>query len=170
MDEVPSPKDVGVEVDGDVAILTIHRPAARNDIGLGTMAPLRDAIQAVADSDAHVLVIRGSGEKVFVSGGDLKELARLRTAPEAQQMALTMRSVLDLLAGLPIPVVGGLNADAYGAGCPDAMAGDFRNAAADVRPGFNPIALRILPAWGGIERPTAIRPRSRAVDLLLTGR
>lgn len=170
MPKKPAQNDVWVEVDGDVAILTIDRPAARNAIGLGTMAPLKAAIQSVADSDVRVLVVRGGGDRVFVSGGDLKELAGLRTAPEAQKMALTMRSVLDFLAALDIPVIGVLNGDAYGGGCEVAMACDFRVAAEDVRLAFNQVALGIMPAWGGIERVTAIVGRARAMHLLCTGR
>lgn len=166
----PAASDIRLERDGGVAVLTIDRPQSRNAIGLGTMAPLRALIDTVAHSDARVLAIRGAGEKVFVSGGDLKELAVLRTGEEAREMARSMRGVLDALAGLPVPVVGVLNGDAYGGGCEVAMACDFRVAADDIRLAFNQVALGIMPAWGGIERLTAIVGRSRAMYLLSTGR
>jgi enoyl-CoA hydratase len=171
--QTPSgPDDSGVRVEHQdgIAILTIDRPASRNAIGLGTMAPLGEAIRAVASSDARVLAVRGGGDRVFISGGDLKELGTLRTEAEALAMARRMRAVLDALALLEIPVVGVLNGDAYGGGCEVAMACDFRIAADDIRLGFNQVALDIMPAWGGIERLVASLGRSRAMYLLSTGR
>jgi enoyl-CoA hydratase/carnithine racemase len=170
MTEVVAEDEVRVEVDGKVAILTIDRPKARNAIGLTTMPRLKTAIEAVGRSDATVLAIRGGGDRVFVSGGDLKELGTLRTIGAARDMAMSMRGVLDVLAALAIPVVGLLNGDAYGGGCEVAMACDFRIARADVSLAFNQIALGIMPAWGGIERLTSIVGRARAMYLLSTGR
>ena len=72
-------------------------------------------------------------------------------------MAETMRGVLDRLATLPIPVLAAVNGDAYGGGAEVAVACDIRIAADDVRCAFNQVALGIMPAWGGIERLTALR-------------
>jgi enoyl-CoA hydratase len=71
-----------------VAVLTVDRPGARNAISLATM----DALDVALDwaSGASVLVIRGGGERAFVSGGDLKDFARLRTHDEATEMAVRM--------------------------------------------------------------------------------
>jgi enoyl-CoA hydratase/carnithine racemase len=162
--------EVRLERDGYLTVLTIDRPAARNAIGLATMATLRHAIETVRASDARVLAVRGGGDRVFVSGGDLKELSALRTAADAQEMAATMREALDLLAGLDIPVIGVLNGDAYGGGCEVAISCDFRVAADDIRLGFNQVTLDIMPAWGGIERLVATVGRGRAMYLLSTGR
>jgi len=69
-----------------VAILTVDRPAVRNAIGLATMDALDQVLDAAADAD--VLVIRGGGDRAFIYGGDLKELAKIRTESEAVAMAL----------------------------------------------------------------------------------
>src|SRR5687768_4739218 len=95
---------VTLDVRGDVAVLTIDRPQVRNAIGFATMRQLGEAIAAVADSPARVLVLVGAGDTVFASGGDLKELATIRTAEDAAAMAHRMRAVCDAIAGLPIPV------------------------------------------------------------------
>ena len=95
---------VRLEDEGRVSVLTIDRPEARNAISRVTMRELAAALDEVASSDAHVLVVTGGGDRVFVSGGDLKELAAIRTLAEATEMAQTMRTVLDRLATLPIPV------------------------------------------------------------------
>jgi enoyl-CoA hydratase/carnithine racemase len=161
---------VRLDRDGAVTVLTIDRPDARNAIARATMRELADALDEVAGSPARVLVVRGAGDRVFVSGGDLKELAAIRTVDEATQMAVTMRSVLDRLATLEIPVVAALNGDAYGGGAEVAVACDVRIAADDVRCAFNQVVLGIMPAWGGIERLTALVGRGRALLLMTSGR
>ena len=117
---------VRLETDGFVSILTIDRPAARNAIARSTMRELALTLTDVARSDARVLVVRGAGDRVFVSGGDLKELSEIRTVDKAVEMAMEMRSVLDKLSMLPIPVIAGVNGHAYGGGAEVAVACDIR--------------------------------------------
>ncbi len=161
---------VRLDRDGLVTVLTIDRPEARNAIARATMQELAGAISEVEASPARVLVVTGAGNRVFVAGGDLKELASIRTHEEATAMADTMRRVLDRLATLPVPVVAAVNGDAYGGGAEVAVACDIRIAADDVRCAFNQVALGIMPAWGGIERLTALLGRGRALALMTTGR
>ena len=78
---------VRLETDGFVSTLTIDRPAARNAIARATMRELAVALTEVGQSDARVLVMRGGGDQVFVSGGDLKELSVIRTVDKAVEMA-----------------------------------------------------------------------------------
>ena len=148
---------VRLDRDGLVTVLTIDRPEARNAIARATMQELAGALDDVEASPARVLVVTGAGTRVFVAGGDLKELAAIRTHEDATAMAETMRGVLDRLATLPIPVVAAVNGDAYGGGAEVAVACDIRIAADDVQCAFNQVALGIMPAWGGIERLTALR-------------
>jgi enoyl-CoA hydratase/carnithine racemase len=166
---IPTTPGVRVERVGLAAIIVIDRPQAQNAISRPTMAELGAALDEVAASDARVVALRGAGERVFVSGGDLKELASIRTEAEAQAMALTMRTLLDRVASLPVPVVAALNGHAYGGGCEVAMACDLRLAADDVKLAFNQVDLGIMPAWGGIERLQAVVGRGRALYLLTTG-
>jgi enoyl-CoA hydratase len=161
---------VRLDHDGLVTVLTIDRPEARNAIARSTMHELAGALDEVERSPARVLVVTGGGTRVFVAGGDLKELAAIRTFDDAAAMAETMRSVLDRLATLPVPVMAAVNGDAYGGGAEVAVACDFRIAADDVRCGFNQVTLGIMPAWGGIERLTALIGHGRALALMTTGR
>lgn len=87
---------LGLELENGLAVLTIDRPHARNAIALDTMDQLEKALDAAAG--ARTLVIRGAGERAFVSGGDLKELSALRTVEDASAMAKRMRSICDQLA------------------------------------------------------------------------
>lgn len=165
-----APRGVRLEHDGAVAVLTIDRPEARNAIARATMAELDGALAEIEASAVRVVVVTGAGNRVFVAGGDLKELAAIRTVEDATAMADTMRGVLDRLATLPVPVLAAVNGDAYGGGAEVAVACDVRIAADDVHCAFNQVALGIMPAWGGIERLTALVGRGRALMLLSTGR
>ncbi|MDX3246224.1 enoyl-CoA hydratase/isomerase family protein, partial [Streptomyces sp. ME18-1-4] len=105
---------VELELEDGLAVVTIDRPHARNAIDPHTMGELEKALEAA--EGARALAVTGSGEKAFVSGGDLKELARLRTEGEASDMALRMRALCDRIAAFPGPVVAALNGHALGGG------------------------------------------------------
>jgi enoyl-CoA hydratase/carnithine racemase len=163
--------DSGIELrrQGPVVHLTINRPRAGNAIGLATMDELDRVLDELAATPADAVVLRGGGDRVFVSGGDLKELAALRSEASAGAMAERMRSLLDRLTGLGCVVVAALNGHALGGGAEVAVAADLRIAADDVTIGFTQASLAIMPAWGGLERLTELVGPSRALRLALTG-
>lgn len=158
---------VDLERSGEVAVITIDRPHARNAIALSTMGELEQALDAA--QGARALVIRGAGDRAFVSGGDLKELSTLRTVADASAMANRMRTVCDRIAAFPAPVIAALNGHALGGGAEVAVAADIRVAADDVTIGFNQVALKIMPAWGGAERLAALVGAGRALMLAGSG-
>ncbi|WP_018505311.1 enoyl-CoA hydratase/isomerase family protein [Parafrankia discariae] len=158
---------IDLELDDGLAVITIDRPEARNAISLATMGELEKALDAAAGAGA--LVIRGAGDRAFVSGGDLKELAALRTEDEATGMALRMRAICDRIADFPAPVVAALNGHALGGGAEVAVAADIRVAADDIKIGFTQSTLAIMPAWGGAERLADLVGRGRALLLAGTG-
>jgi enoyl-CoA hydratase len=159
---------VVVTLDEGVAVITIDRPDVRNAIGFATVDALDAALTEVADS-AAVLVIRGGGDRAFVSGGDLKELGTIRTHEDAVRMASKVRRVLDRIASFPVPVIAALNGHALGGGAEVAIAADIRVAADDIKIGFNQVSLGIMPAWGGAERLAQRIGRGRAVLAIATG-
>ena len=158
---------VDLELDQGLAVITINRPNARNAIAPQTMDQLGQAI--VGAKGALCLVIRGEGDKAFVSGEDLKELSALRTEEQAAAMAWRMRSLCDELANFPAPVVAALNGHALGGGAEVAVAADIRVAADDIKIGFNQVSLGIMPAWGGAERLATLVGRGRALMLAGSG-
>jgi len=159
--------DVLLELQEGIAVVTIDRPDVRNAISPATMGELEDALDAAAA--ANVLVLRGSGDRAFVSGGDLKELAKIRTHEEAVAMAIRMRRLCDRIATFPAPVIAALNGHALGGGAEVAVAADIRVAADDIRIGFTQATLAIMPAWGGAERLAALVGRAQALLLTTTG-
>jgi enoyl-CoA hydratase/carnithine racemase len=156
-------------VGSGVAVITVDRPAARNAIGFATVEELDSALDKVAASGAAVLVIRGGGDRAFVSGGDLKELAAIRTHADAVGMARRIRRLLDRVAGFPVPVIAALNGHALGGGAEVAIAADVRVAADDIKIGFNQVTLGIMPAWGGAERLALTIGRGRALLAIASG-
>ncbi|WP_459545634.1 enoyl-CoA hydratase/isomerase family protein [Nocardia sp. X0981] len=150
-----------------LAVVTVNRPHARNALAPDTMDELAKAIDGAAG--ARALVITGAGDRAFVSGGDLRELAALRTEEQAAAMANRMREVCDKLARFPGPVIAALNGHALGGGAEVAVAADIRIAADDIAIGFNQVALAIMPAWGGAERLARLVGHGRALLLAGTG-
>jgi len=161
--------DVDVQIEAGVAVVTIDRPGVRNAIGFSTVDALGEALDDVLESDAAVVVVRGGGERAFVSGGDLKELGAIRTHEDAVDMARRVRRLLDRVAAFPLPVIAALNGHALGGGAEVAIAADVRIAADDVKIGFNQVSLGIMPAWGGAERLAQVVGRGRALMAITTG-
>src|SRR5437764_15234508 len=161
--------DVRVEVDAGVAVVVIDRPEVRNAIGFATVDELHAALDDVLESGAAVVVVRGGGDRAFVSGGDLKELSAIRTHTDAVAMASRVRALLDRVASFPLPVIAALNGHALGGGAEVAVAADIRIAADDVKIGFNQVSLGIMPAWGGAERLAQVVGRGRALLAIATG-
>ncbi|MGE2733052.1 enoyl-CoA hydratase/isomerase family protein [Mycolicibacterium vaccae] len=159
---------VDLEIDDGLAIITIDRPQARNAISLETMEHLDRALDGA--QGAAALVLTGTGDRAFVSGGDLKELSALRTVEQASAMSFRMRSICDRVARFPGPTIAALNGHALGGGAEFAVAADIRLAADDIKIGFNQVALAIMPAWGGAERLVDLVGYSRALLLAGTGR
>jgi enoyl-CoA hydratase/carnithine racemase len=172
-EESRTPGGVRVEIDesgvAGVAVVTVDRPEVRNAIGFATVEELDAALDKVEASAAALLVIRGGGDRAFVSGGDLKELAAIRTHADAVGMARRIRRLLDRVAGFPVPVIAALNGHALGGGAEVAIAADYRVAADDIKIGFNQVTLGIMPAWGGAERLALTIGRGRALMAIATG-
>lgn len=158
---------VDLELDDGLAVITIDRPEARNAIAPETMEQLDAALDGAEGATA--LVVKGAGDRAFVSGGDLKQLAALRTEADAAAMARRMRAVCDRIATFPGVTVAVLNGHALGGGAEFAVAADIRLAAADIKIGFNQVALEIMPAWGGAERLVELVGYSKALLLAGTG-
>ena len=160
---------VRVEIEAEVAVVTIDRPDVRNAIGFATVDELDAALDDIRESSAAVLVLRGGGDRAFVSGGDLRELSAIRTHEDAVGMASRVRRVLDRVAAFPVPVIAALNGHALGGGAEVAVAADIRVAADDIKIGLNQVSLGIMPAWGGAERLAQVVGRSRALLAVATG-
>lgn len=164
--EAETPPEVLVTTQDHVATIVIDRPQARNAISLSTMDALHAALDEIESHDIRVLVLRGAGEKAFVSGGDLKELSAIRDEEGAAEMATRMRRFLDRLAAYPVPVIAAINGHALGGGAEVAVAADLRMMSDDASIGFTQTLIGIMPAWGGAERLVELVGPSKAMLLI----
>lgn len=158
-----------LQLDGDVARLTLDRPEARNAIALDGWDALAARIGEVADSAARLLLLTGAGG-AFCSGADLSDF-RLLAGDEAGRIRFraAMRSVLDTLPALPIPVIALIDGPCYGAGVALALACDLRLATAAARFAITPAKIGISYPQEDVHRLLALVGTGQAARLLFTG-
>jgi len=160
---------IRLDHDGAVAVLTIDRQEKRNALSSTVRAELVAALDALRDDESvRVLVITGAGEKAFVAGADINELAT-QTPTTGREHAVTGQHILDLVEHLGKPVIAALNGYALGGGCELAMACTIRIAADTAKLGQPEINLGLIPGYAGTQRLARIVGRGRALELLLTG-
>jgi enoyl-CoA hydratase len=158
-----------VERDGAVAIVTINRPKVLNALNRQTIDELEQAmLDLQRDEAVRAIVLTGAGEKSFVAGADINELAVLSPA-EGQRHGRRGQAVFDLIEDLGKPVVAAINGFALGGGCELAMACTLRVAADSARFGQPEINLGIIPGYAGSQRLPRLVGRGRALEILLTG-
>ena len=152
-----------------VATVTINRPAVLNALNAETISDLTAVIIDLERDDAiRCVVLTGAGERAFVAGADIGELARL-TPQRARQVADAGHRLCGLIEGLNKPVIAVINGFALGGGCEIAMACTLRIAATTARLGLPEISLGIIPGFGGTQRLPRLVGRGRALEMLLTG-
>jgi len=163
-------ENLRLERDGAVATITIDRQKVLNALSTGVMEDLRHAVLEVRHDEAvRTAIITGAGEKAFVAGADINELARL-TPAGARDYALRGQHVLDLVANMGKPVIAAVNGYALGGGCELAMACTFRFAADSAVFGQPEVDLGLIPGYGGTQRLPRLVGRARALELILSGR
>ncbi len=148
----------------------IDRPEKHNALALSIIDEIGEKFRAAADDDTLVAaVLRGAGEKTFAAGGDLRELAGLRTEAEAEKMARDTKIAFNKIRDFPVPVIAALNGNAFGGGAELAVACDFRVAAAHAQIGFVQGRLALASAWGGGPDLLDLVGRARGLKLMSTG-
>jgi enoyl-CoA hydratase len=159
-----------LERDGAVLTITIDRQPKLNALNVAVLDELRRAaLEARHDAEVRAVIITGAGEKSFVAGADIAELAVLSPA-EAADYAQRGQHVFDLLDHLGKPVIAAVNGYALGGGCELAMACTFRVASETALFGQPEIELGLIPGFAGTQRLSRLVGRARALDLILTGR
>lgn len=153
-----------------VYLLTVNRPKALNALNAATLDELlRAAAEVGADPAARVMLVTGSGERAFVAGADIAEMAGF-TAAQAQAFSERGMRVMSALEALPVPVIALVNGYALGGGCELALACDWIIAAEGAVFGQPEVNLGIPPGFGGTQRLARIVGRARALELVTTAR
>jgi enoyl-CoA hydratase len=158
-----------LERDGAVAIITINRPQVLNALNSQTVDELRRAILDLKkDESVRAVILTGAGEKAFVAGADINELA-VQTPADGREHALTGQHVFDLVENMGKPVIAAINGYALGGGLELAMACTLRLAADTAKLGQPEVALGLIPGYAGTQRLPRLVGKGRAMEMILTG-
>src|SRR6266496_158022 len=152
-----------------IAYVTVNRPKALNALDTPTWTDLRSAFEDARDDvEVRGVILTGAGNKAFIAGADIGELAHV-AAFEAEQSSRFGQEVLDVIENLGKPVVAAVNGFALGGGCETAMACTIRIAADSAKFGQPEVTLGLLPGGGGTQRLPRLVGKGRALQLILSG-
>ena len=167
---LPTFTNLRIERRDAVTLLFVNRPEVLNAINRATLAEIDAAVQAFVDDPAQgALIVTGNGEKAFISGADINELAGLGPAA-AEEISRFGQRVVDRIEQSPKPVIAALNGFAFGGGCELALACHVRLASENVVLGLPEVKLGIIPGYGGTQRLPRLVGPGRALELILSGR
>jgi enoyl-CoA hydratase len=162
-------KNIIFEKDGAIAVIKFNRPKVMNAVNSQTMAEFSDAVEKVEQDNAiRCLIITGEGDKAFVAGADISEMANLGPL-DLRAYSLKGHELLFRLEKLPIPVIACVNGYALGGGSEFALACDFIYASDNAKFGQPEITLGLIPGWGGTQRFSRLVGKALAKEFCLTG-
>ena len=162
-------KNLIFAIEDGVAIITFNRPKALNAMNDATMNELNAAVTLCATDDAvKAIILAGAGDKAFVAGADISEMANLRPQQAMQFMELGHRT-LRMLETLPKPSIAAINGFALGGGVEISMACDMRFCSDVSRFGQPEILIGLIPGWGGTQRLSRLVGVGRAKELVMAG-
>jgi enoyl-CoA hydratase len=161
--------NIRVETEDGIALVTIDRPKKLNALDSATLGELENAFESLrGDPDVRAAIITGSGDKAFVAGADIRELAE-KNPVTGLEAALRGQSVFRKIERLGKPVVAAVNGFALGGGLELALSCHFRLASPNAKLGLPEVSLGAIPGYGGTQRLSRLVGRGRALELILTG-
>ena len=158
-----------LDIEGDIAYITVNRPQKLNALNIQTIDELHDALKTANNTKkVKVIIITGSGEKAFVAGADISEFADF-DGDEGKQLAVRGQKLLfDFVENLSTPVIAAINGFALGGGLELAMACHFRVASDNAKMGLPEVSLGVIPGYGGTQRLPQLIGKGRAMEMIMT--
>jgi enoyl-CoA hydratase len=157
------------QLSSGIFYLTINRPDKLNALNKQTLSELAVLLnQASDDDDVKGIIITGAGEKAFVAGADIREIAELNEL-NSRKFAEQGQEVFFMIENSSKPVIAAINGFALGGGCELAMACHLRLAASNAKFGLPEVTLGIIPGFGGTQRLTQLIGKGRATEMIMTG-
>jgi enoyl-CoA hydratase/carnithine racemase len=157
------------EVKDHIARITFHRPNVLNALNRKTVEELGECLTAARlDDSVGVVILTGAGEKAFIAGADINELAQ-RTPIDGKDFSLFGQGIIHRLETLGKPSIAAINGFALGGGCELALACTLRIASRNAKLGQPEVKLGILPGYGGSQRLPRLCGKGVAHELILTG-
>ena len=162
-------KNLTFENKEGIVYLTINRPDKLNALNIETIEEIKEAFHEVYDDPkTYGVIITGEGEKAFVAGADISEIAALNEL-NARKFAENGQEVFALIENCHKPVIAVVNGFALGGGCELAMACHMRIATTNAKFGQPEVNLGIIPGYGGTQRLTQLIGKGKSFELTLTG-
>jgi enoyl-CoA hydratase len=163
-------ENLTVEIKDRIARVTVNRPKVLNALNDRTIREIHAAFTSFKEqAEVGAVILTGSGEKAFVAGADINELAVM--SPLGGEASSRLGQVaFSLIENLGKPVIAAVNGFALGGGCELALACHMRFASENAKMGLPEVGLGIIPGYGGTQRLPRIVGRGTAMDLILTGR
>jgi len=162
-------ENIRLEFEGAVALLIVDRPQALNALNRQTLNEMMQALRAVAENpQVRSLIVTGSGEKAFVAGADISEMAQF-SPQQAGEFSGLGQHVLGQLESLSVPTLAAVNGFALGGGCELALACDLIYASERAKFGLPEVGLGVIPGFGGTQRLARTVGPLRAKELIFTG-
>ena len=152
-----------------IAYVTLNRPKVLNALNKTAIADLKAAFEdARDDSEVHGVILTGAGDKAFIAGADINEVAT-DTPVQAEEKTRHGQELMSLIENLGKPVIAAVNGFALGGGCEAALASTIRLAAENAKFGLPEVKLGIMPGYGGTQRLPRLVGKGVALHLILTG-
>lgn len=162
-------RDIILTAEEGLATITFNRPKSRNALSIDLLHEFDRALEEVSKDDLiRVLLLTGAGEKAFVAGADITELATF-DALQAKGFSQTGHDIIGRLQLLPIPVIAVVNGYALGGGSEIALACDVIYASENAMFGLPEITLGLIPGFGGTQRLPRLIGKNRAKEMIFTG-
>ena len=158
------------KIENKIAFIFFNRPKALNALNKALLDELNIILDEIEkNQDIRVVILTGKGEKSFIAGADISELAKMENVLMAKEFSLNGQKTLSRFESLPIPVIAGVNGFALGGGTEMALACDFIYASEKAVFGLPEITLGIIPGFGGTQRLTRLVGSNMAKELIFTG-
>ena len=153
-----------------IATITLNRPEALNAFNKEVVSEVLQALEDIrSDESVRVVILTGAGEKAFSAGADIKAMIGMN-ASKARELSLMGEKLCLALENLEKPVIAALNGYALGGGLEVAMSCDLRIASENSRMGQTEINIGLIPGWGGTQRLTRLVGRTKAKEMVFTGK
>jgi enoyl-CoA hydratase len=162
-------KNLRIQVEDRIALLIIQRPEVLNALNRETLEEVEEAFQQeLRGRDVGAVIVTGAGEKAFVAGADIKELAQLDPLG-AKYKSVRGQEILEVIEKFPKPVIAAINGYCLGGGCELALACHMRVAAEEAQIGLPEVKLGIIPGYAGTQRLSRLVGKGRAMEMVLSG-
>ncbi|RJP83622.1 MAG: enoyl-CoA hydratase/isomerase family protein [Desulfobacteraceae bacterium] len=159
------------QVNNNIAVITFNRPKALNALNQALLLEVTTALDEIQkNQEIRVLILTGAGDKAFVAGADITELAKTLDSIQAKYFAEIGHRVMNRIQELPIPVIAAVNGFALGGGSEIALACDFIYASENAKFGLPEITLGLIPGFGGTQRLPRQIGKNMAKELIFTGK